>query len=292
MPLFSKKDGIWNSGVNFFKTGGLWKQINILFLKDEGVWKEADSAVSPVNLQFEVYGSQGQKFGMNDAGSPPGDDPGRFGGLGGYTKVQMIIPTAYKITPYNFAGGVGGVNGGGASGFGIDGEWMVVAGGGGGAAGGTWYWPPSLGGWGWVAINVHPFNPNSHGSGGYNNSGSTGSAGVNGTYTQSVDGSGTKNSTAGSGGGGAPGGNAGTAQPNGGDGSPGTPGIGGGGNIRIWKDQGVTSGTLNVNPDWSMTFITSSNGTSAGGGVVITNLDTNGSVNLSGDMPVEDLKSI
>ena len=164
--------------------------------------------------------------------------------------------------------------------------------GGGGSAGGTWYWPPSLGGSGWVTINVHPFNPNSHGSGGYNNSGSTGSAGVNGTYTQSSDGSGTKNSTAGSGGGGAPGGNAGTAQPNGGNGSPGTPGIGGGGNIRIWKDQGVTSGTLNVNPDWSMTFITSSNGTSSGGRVVITNLDTNGSVNLSGDMPVEDLKSI
>jgi hypothetical protein len=291
MPLFSKKGGIWNSGVNFFKTNALWKQINILFLKDEGVWKEADSAVSPVNLQFEVYGGKGQNWGINNAGSPPGSDPGRQGGNGGYTKVQMIIPTAYKITPYVFGGGVGGVNGGSASGFGIDGEWMVVAGGGAGAAGGYWYWPPALGGPGFVTLSVHPFNPNMHGSGGYNNSGSTGSRGANGTFNTIQDGTGTQNSTSGSGGGGAPGGYAGPA-PGGSGGASGSPGSGGGGNIRIWKDQGVTSGTLNVNPEWSMTFVTSSNGTSPGGKVVITNLDTNGSVNLSGDMPVEDLKSI
>ena len=289
MPISAKKNGIWNSGINFFKTSGLWKQINILFLKDEGVWKEADSAVSPVNLQFEVYGNKGQNWGINNAGNPPGNDPGRQGGRGGYTKVQMIIPTAYKITPYNFSGGSSGTIGAGSGGFGIDGEWMVVAGGGAGAGGGYWYWPPPEGP-GFVTISIHPFNPSMNGSGGYNNSGSTGSNGLNGTWNN-TSGAGTQNSTSGSGGGGAPGGAAGSA-PGGSGGAAGSPGAGGGGNIRIWKDQGITSGTLNVNPEWSMTFVTSSNGTSDGGKVVITNLDTNGTVNLSGDMPVEDLKNI
>ena len=289
MPISAKKNGIWNSGINFFKTSGLWKQINILFLKDEGVWKEADSAVSPVNLRFDVYGGQGRSFLINNAGNPSPSDPGRQGGKGGYTRVDMVIPTAYKITPYSLAGGTGGECAGGpAGGFGIDGEWMVVAGGGGGSAAG--YWTQPGGSPYWLQINIAPFTPSRNGSGGYNNSGSSGNVGGNSSSSSFPAG---PNdffySTGGAGGAGAPGGSGGSPS---GSYNAGTPGNGGGGNIRIWKDQGSTSGTLNVNPEWSMTFVTSSNGTSPGARVVITNLDTNGTVNLSGDMPVADLKNI
>lgn len=283
MPEFSRENGSWSTAVvaKFIKQAGSWSQMASSWLKDAGIWKQTFSSVEPVNIRFDVYGSQGRMFGINNSGQPPSSDPRRQGGKGGYTRVDMVIPTAYVIEPYGFPSGSIdiGYTGGPGVGFAIDGEWMVVAGGGGGAAG---YWdyrfgPPPY----WLSINAN--GPGGAGSGGYNNSGSSGSVGGNGSgrfvnepsYQQSTEG--------GSSGGGAPGG-----PPVG----QGQAGQGGGGNIRIWKDQSITSGTLNVNPEWTMTFVTSSNGTSTSGRVVVTNKDTGGSTTLSGNLPVRDISNL
>lgn len=284
MPEFSRESGVWSSAViaKFIKQAGSWSQMASSWLKDAGIWKQTFSSVEPVNIRFDVYGGQGQKFGINNNGQPPQNDPRRQGGKGGYTRVDMVIPTAYVIEPYNFPGGPlngGGYRGGSGIGFAIDGEWMVVAGGGGGAAGyyDFRYGPPAF----FLALNGN--GPGGPGSGGYNNSGSSGSVGGGGgsRVTQGPDYQ--QASEGGSSGGGAPGG-----PPR----SPGQAGQGGSGNIRIWRDQAITSGTLNVNPDWTMTYVTSSNGTSTSGRVVITNKDTGGSTTLSGNLPVKDISNL
>ena len=283
MPEFSKENGSWSTGViaKFIKQAGTWSEMASSWLKDAGIWKQTFTAVQPVNIRFDVYGGQGASFSVSNAGNPPSSDPRRQGGKGGYTRVDMVVPTAYVIQPYGFPGGDIdiGQRGGGGVGFAIDGEWMVVAGGGGGCSG-NWDFrfgnPPYF-------LGLNATGPGGSGSGGYNNSGSSGSKGGNGSGTFQNEPSFQRANEGGSSGGGAPGG---PPAPQGANGN------GGGGNIRIWKDQGITSGTLSVNPEWTMTYVTSSNGTSTGGRVVVTNKDTGGSTTLSGNLPVRDISNL
>jgi len=231
-------------------------------------------SVFDVEFDIEMWGGKGDDVTIF-SGASGVSESSRKGGLGGYTKLTMIVPSNYKlqIRPSYYAGGEWG--GGVASGFGVDDEWLAVVGGGGGAGYRSLY-------------SFDPFNfglqymfpsPGGDGSGGYNSSspengedGSGCNAAGSNLYGERL--------TAG-GGGGAPGGlangevvecpkDATWSNP----GGTGSGGSGGGGNIRIYKDQSILDGYLNIFPDIKMTYVTHANGTSTGAKVRVTNKKT------------------
>ena len=234
-------------------------------------------AITPVRFYIEIFGAKGSNFGINLNGSPPAEDPSRQGGRGGYTKLDMTVPTAYSLdinSPLTvFSSGANFYRGGPSGGFSINNQWMAIAGGGGGAGGG---YILNLGAN--PALEFASAGPaGGAGAGGYGGSGS-GSAGGNGSpsrtnfsptpdyYYYQRD--------SGGGGGGSPGGAGGSGQGG---------GAGGGANIRIFNDQGITDGYLTSNPDIKMTYVTGSNGVNSGGAyAIITNYNTNRTYTVSG----------
>jgi hypothetical protein len=230
-----------------------------------------------VEFDIEMWGGKGTDQGIFPTLLDP-NSPQRKGGLGGYTKLTMIVPSNYilQIRPNYYSGGQWG--GGAASGFGIQDEWMAVVGGGGGAGSSTLYsFNPAF--FGPLSLGV---NPGGAGSGGYGTgtpgTGQNGSA-CNGSEPASDQLFGTR--LTGGGGGGAPGGLApgAVSSCNGfwydpGGGSSG--GTGGAGNIRIYKDQSILDGYLIIFPDIKMTYVTHSNGISTGARVRVTNKKTGG----------------
>lgn len=222
-----------------------------------------------VRFYIELFGGKGGNFGINNNGNPPASDPGRQGGNGGYTKLDMTVPTAYVITTTSYSGGTNYISGGNGTGFSIDGQWMGIVGGGGGASGNYVIdnaYSPSL-----IFVGTGPAG--GAGQGGYSGTG-TGSAGGNSTpnfqvlqqnpyFATSKDG--------GSGGGGADGGAGGGE----------SGGAGGTANIRIEHDQGILDGYLTINPDIKMTYVTHTNGTSTSQLVRITNYQTGRSADYS-----------
>ena len=97
-------------------------------------------------LFIEMWGAKGSSSTIQNATHPvanlPQADPSRQGGLGGYIKVRVLVPSEHTLqikpsyTPEAQANApVGpGYTGAPGSGFSINGTWMAVAGGGGGAA--------------------------------------------------------------------------------------------------------------------------------------------------------------
>jgi hypothetical protein len=231
-------------------------------------------AITPVRFYIEIFGAKGNSYGINLDGQPAANDPSRQGGGGGYTKLDMTVPTAYSLdinSPLTaFSGGANGTFGGPSGGFSINGQWMAIAGGGGGAAGSYIF---NGSGGGLLFASAGPAG--GAGAGGYAGSG-TGSAGGNGSPSFTSFGAPDffADRTAGGGGGGAPGGAGGSGQGGGG---------GGGANIRIFNDQGITDGYLTANPDIKMTYVTGSDGVNLGGAyVIITNYNTNRTHTVSG----------
>jgi hypothetical protein len=227
--------------------------------------------IFPVRFYIEVYASKGGDYAIGGPSSPPSmppSSPQRLGGSGGYTKLDMTVPTNYTLDLFSpqtvWSGGPGYATGAPSTGFSINEQWMAIVGGGGGAGGSYTY----------IASNNPAFvslnaNPGGAGQGGFGGSG-TGSVGATGNgYNQIV----TTNPYwfndwySGPGGGGAPGGGSSPA-PNAAGGG------GGGGNIRIRQDQGIQSGFLTVFPDIRMAYVTHSNGVSTSARIVITNFET------------------
>lgn len=253
----------------------------------------------PVRFYVELFASQGTDFGINDNGNPPPADsnPSRRGGNGGYTKIDMTVPTAYVLdinSPVSsYPGGSGPGNAGGASaGFSINGQWMAITGGG-GAAWGSYTFntgftpafifginPGPAGGVGGGAISAGPPG------------GSAGSAGVSYSPTIVVSFPGGNYQESGGvaafGGGGAPGGPAG----------PGSGGSGGGANIRVKFETNSLSGPLAPIgfSDITMSYVTGTDGGNprgSGNRLVITNYNTNNSYTVSsGSVPVEFISSL
>lgn len=237
-----------------------------------------------VFFTVEIYAGKGQNFGINYNGSPPANDPARQGGGGGYTKLEMKVPTAYVLdvnTPnvYWSSGSGPGYQGAPSAGISIDGKWMCIVGGGGGAGGSyrvdSTFSPSLIEG----TINGAP--------------GGAGSGGYSGNTTGSVGGNASPSPTlystnpyfedlreAGNGGGGAPGGAGGSGAQGGG---------GGGGSIRIYYETSTTEGYLppSVNNTVYMKYITHSNGTSTSNRVVITNPTSGNTLEkTSGSVPM------
>jgi hypothetical protein len=262
--------------------------------------------IFPVRFYIEVFAGQGAKWNEADNPGMPLSSPLRNGGRGGYTKLEMIVPTANTLelsTPTTvFSGGAASGGGGGApgpniisgttagapsNGFSIGGSWMCIVGGGAGASG---------------TYNVNPFyspaifsvqaSPGGGGSGGHTGSG-TGSAGGNGASIRNPAGpwpfgTGYRINNIGGGGGGAPGGAAySPVWPDGNWGSSG----GGAGVIRIRNETPGTSGYLPSNPSIYMSLVTSSNGTSPSAQIIITNYNTGGTrtYTSSSTVPVADI---
>ena len=232
--------------------------------------------IIPVRFYIEIFGAKGSNFMLNLDGSPPESDPGRRGGGGGYTKLDMTVPTAYSLdinSPLTYFGGGGnGYAGGPSGGFSINGQWMAIAGGGGGASGSYVFSAPQGG-----LLTVSAGPAGGSGQGGYSGSG-TGSVGGNGSPTNTSFGAPDMfaQRDSGGGGGGAPGGGGGGGQQG---------GFGGAANIRIEHDQGITDGYLTVNPDIKMKFVSSSDGTNTSPGsayAIITNYNTNNTYPVSG----------
>lgn len=238
--------------------------------------------IVPVRFYIELFGGKGSNYEINSNGSPPSSDPGRQGGNGGYTKLDMTVPSSHIITTTSYSGGSNYVQGGSGVGFAIDGDWMAIVGGGGGASGAYEFQqgnPPAL-----TILGTGPAG--GAGQGGYSGTG-TGATGGNSTpsttilnpnpYTE-------RSFSGGSGGGGA----------NGGAGGGTNGGSGGTANIRIEHDQGILSGFLTVNPEIKMTYVTHSNGTSTGATVKITNYSSGGFANYptSATIPVSVIKNL
>jgi hypothetical protein len=251
-------------------------------LGGSGFGNNADRII-PVRFFIEIFGAKGSNFGIQTPGGTPSPaDPARQGGGGGYTKLDMTVPTAYSLdinSPITSFGGGGPAPGsrpgsrpgGPSGGFSINDQWMAIVGGGGGAAGFYDFNASSN-----PQLTVSSGPAGGSGAGGYGGSG-FGSVGGNATprftavspttpwYNEYV---------AGAGGGGSPGG------AGGGDGGSGG---GGGANIRIFNDQGITTGYLTSNPDIKMTYITDSNGVNSEGAyAIITNYNTNNTYIISG----------
>lgn len=237
--------------------------------------------VSDIEVDVELYGGKGG--GANYTSTE--------GGNGGYTKFRIKLSSArsLQVRPNYMAGGVGGWFGGaGGSGAGmlVSGEWLGVAGGGGGAGTRFTYQVSN-------DETLRYSNPGSIGSGGYG-SGSP-SAGADcqncGYYTDGASPPGwTGGSTSGSGGGGAAGGGNGGSGCYGSYTNPGPTGggAGGSGNLRIYKDQSVTSGYLSVLPDVYMSYTTHSNGTHTGSPQVrLTNVATSASYTYTADSDIK-----
>ena len=290
MPEFIRDVGIWKPiQKKFVKQAGAWVEIATSWIKDTGVWKQSFVNDQTVNIRFDVRGQKGQDF--RDIPTNPifGNASGdRRGSNGGFTRVDMIIPTAYTINindpTVRFPGGQatsptwGPRRGGSSTGFSIDGEWMVIVGG--GACPGAYYRFDSA--FGYIGTTYFPA-PGANG--GVASPNGTGSPGGNGGYNRPFSGpTSFEDKCGGGGGGGAPGG------PGGPTGDRGQPGTSGSSNIRIRRDQGINSGVLNINPEWSMSLVSSSNGSQTAGNVTITNKDTGGSQTFtSGSVPVADI---
>jgi len=292
MPEFIKDGGIWKPiQKKFVKQAGSWVEIATSWIKDAGIWKQSFVNDQAVNIRFDVSGQKGQDF--RDIPNNPifGDVRGsRIGSNGGFTRVDMIVPTAYTVNinppsvrkPGGRTGGGQGAwgtyRGGASTGFSIDGEWMVVVGG--GACPSAYYRFDSAFGYIGVTYNQAP-----GANGGVSNPNGTASAGGDGGFFRPFQGpTSFEDILGGGGGGGAPGGGGGPTR------DRGQAGGSGASNIRIRKDQGVNSGVLNVNPEWSMSLVSSSNGTQTAGNITITNLDTGGSRTFtSGNVPVADI---
>lgn len=250
--------------------------------------------VFDVEFDIEMWGGKGVDQGIFPDLLDP-NSPQRKGGLGGYTKLSMIVPSNYtlQVRPSYYAGGAWG--GGVASGFGIQDEWMAVVGGGGGAGSSTllsfnpvFPGPLSLG-----------VSPGGAGSGGYGS----------GDPAKGEDGSGCSGTepsrdllfggrTTGGGGGGAPRGlaNGEVGSCNGfwyDPGGSGSGGSGGGGNIRIYRDQSILDGYLNLFSDIKMTYVTHSNGVSSAAKVRITNKVSGNFVDYTtnSDVPLVDISN-
>jgi hypothetical protein len=257
-----------------------------------------------VEFSIEMWGGKGDDVAIFPKdGDYPGssmglssDSPQRKGGNGGYTKLDMIVPSNYtiQIRPQYYAGGEWG--GGYASGFGIKNEWLSVVGGGGGAGFNSLYrfGPPEFGG----GLQFFSANAGGNGSGGYSSSG-TPSNGNNGSACNGSEPSRDNlygSRLSGGGGGGSPGGNSPGAVSScngfwynpGGDGSGGT---GGSGNIRIYKDQGILDGPLNIFPGVHMKYISSSTGSNNGGPKVrITNKRTGNYIDYTNNVNIRMIK--
>ena len=253
-----------------------------------GFGKMSAEKIIAVRFYIEIFGAKGNNFGINLNGSPPAEDPARQGGGGGYTKLDMIVPTAYSLSINSpltaFSGGTNVYSGGSSGGFSINNQWMAIAGGGGGA-GGSYIFNFNANP---VLENVSTGPAGGAGAGGYGGSGS-GSAGGNGSPSR-TDFSPTPNTyylqrESGGGGGGAPGGAGGSGQSGGG---------GGGANIRIYNDQGITDGYLTSNPDIKMTFVSSNNGVNLGGAyAIITNYNTNNTYTIpGGSVPLKFIEKL
>lgn len=257
-------------------------------------------SVFDVEFDIEMWGGKGQDVSIfpKDGGYPgsqngvPNDSPSRKGGLGGYTKLSMIVPSNYKlqIRPSYYSGGNWG--GGFASGFGIDDEWLAIVGGGGGAGYNSLYSfnPFNIG------LQFMSANPGSSGSGGYGSgnpeNGENGSA-CNGSEPARDQLYGTRLN--GGGGAGAPRGlaNGEVSSCSGfwyNPGGSGAGGSGGGGNIRIYKDQSILDGYLNIFPDVKMTYVTHSNGVSNATKVRVTNTKTGGFFDYTNNIDIRALE--
>lgn len=250
-------------------------------------------SVFDVEFDIEMWGGKGGTFAYFPGNSFVTDEQ-RQGGLGGYTKLTMIVPSNYtlQVRPSYYSGGSGGqTRGGVASGFGIDDEWLAVVGGGGGAGGDLLY---SFATSSLQFMGAQPGNP---GSGGYGNGDpSDGQDGLGCFGTEPVRDNLYGIKETGGGGGGAPGG---TSEGVGSScngfwydpGGTGAPGNGGGGNIRIYKDQSILDGYLNIFPDVKMTYVTHTNGESSAAKVRITNKRTSRYVDYTSntDIKVQDI---
>lgn len=230
--------------------------------------------IVPVRFYIEIFAGKG---GDNTTSPTPlsPSSPQRLGGYGGYTKLEMIVPTAYNLELFSpqtvWSGGSGSLNSGSgapSNGFSIDNQWMAIVGGGGGAGNYFTNYPQN-------SPPIQPFAsyPGGAGSGGSGGSG-TGSVGTNGSFYDNIivaEWGYYARYSSGGGGGGAPGGPSPTAT-NGNSGAGG----GGGGVIRIRNETPGTSGYLPSNPEIYMNLVTSSNGTSTSARIIVTNFDTNG----------------
>ena len=254
-------------------------------------------SVFDVEFDIEMWGGKGGTFAYFP--SPPYfqwvTDEQRQGGLGGYTKLTMIVPSNYtlQVRPSYYSGGGGAVQtrGGVASGFGIDNEWLAVVGGGGGAGGNLLYSFETR------SLQFMGAQPGRPGSGGYGTGDpSNGQDGLGCVGTEPARDNLYGLKETGAGGGGAPGGTSeGTGRSCNGfwydPGGTGAPGYGGGGNIRIYKDQSILDGYLNIFPDVKMTYVTHSNGVSSAAKVRITNTKTSSYTDYTSntDIKVQDI---
>lgn len=129
-------------------------------------------------LFIEMWGGKGANGTTTNATHPvanlPAADPTRQGGLGGYIKVKIRIPSAYTLelkpqyTPEAAsiaAGPPPGSNGAPGSGFSVNGAWMAVAGGGGGAAEGYAFEYPTVSFTDFVRSGANPSVPSDPGHG-------------------------------------------------------------------------------------------------------------------------------
>ena len=254
--------------------------------------------VFDVEFDVELWGGKGGNY--TDALSNVS------GGLGGYTKIRMIMSSdsVLQVRPgYQGTRSVGSVNGGSGSSNGgrssailFDNEWLAVVGGGGGAGGQNQYdvregrLSFSFGNVGGIGYGGYSSGVPREGREGLNcTSFSRDQNGLNFIATSTSGGGGAGAST------GATAGDSGgtcCCPPSFGAG-PTQGGQGGAGNIRIYYDQSVTNGTIEIN-DRSifMQYLTHSNGTSSGARIRISN-PTNSSRYIeytsSTDVPLESL---
>lgn len=243
--------------------------------------------VVDVEVDVELYGGKGANFVA--FGTPVGTP-----GNGGYTKFRVKLDTTkiLGIRPSYVNGGAGSGwqgSGGAAAGLTVNTEWLGIAGGGGGVGGRyelTWS----------GSSTVIAGGNGGSGSGGYGSGSPSAGVTAQGCGPYSDTGTSPYNylgaSSSGAGGGGAPGG------ANGGSGcygnwfNPGPTGggTGGGGNLRIYKDQSVTSGYLSILPDVYMSYTTHTNGSHNGSPQVkLTNVATGASYTYTGS---SDIKTV
>ena len=232
---------------------------------------------------IELWGNKGGDWtvGPNEGGLSAGS-ASRLGGKGGYTKIKLRMPAHYnlQIRP-SYQGSTGGGNGGGPSGASaallVNDNWMAVVGGGGGAGGNYIYVIASpFNGFSQSQFLSNNASPGGAGDGGYSASAdpSPGVSGLSCSGYNTTSGYAT-GTVSGSGGGGAAGGSSGgtcccdsSGQSAGG---PSSGGSGGSGNIRIYRERQILTGTLTSDPKITMEYVTHSSGTSSSGLVRVSN---------------------
>lgn len=243
-----------------------------------------------VEFEVELWGGKGANWTIGGLYS---------GGLGGYTKLKMIIPSNYtlQVRPSFQGSNPGGTPGGSSSAILFENNWLAVVGGGGGAGGSYAYDATNQ------QFSLTGGNPGGSGSGGFSTSGDP-SLGQGGLSCSSSNGSNIPGtlfifgSASGAGGGGAPGGSSGGTcccpPPISSGGGPSAGGQGGSGNIRIYRDQQILNGFLNLDNQIFMEYLTHSNGISSGNKIRIKNLNSNGFIDYTtnADVPLIDISNI